>query len=137
QKWERIFLGSVSQHVLMYGPCNTLVAQHTNKSASGRIERVLLALDKSFHSKRAFEWLLDFPWAAGIEVKLLSVLPPIVDKYTDGFSAIYTDNIYVERANAKNILEQYLAECAHTLTQRLQGVKIVTELVEGDPSEQI
>jgi nucleotide-binding universal stress UspA family protein len=134
---QRVFLGSVSQHVLNYGPCNTLIVRHEEKTTSGHVERVLLALDKSFHSKRAFEWLLNLPWAAGTEVKLLSVLPPAVDKYSDGFSAIYTDNVYVERANAKNVLEQYLAECANTLKQKFESMNVSTGLLEGDPSEQI
>lgn len=134
---QRVFLGSNSQHVLNYSPCNTLIARHDDQEAHGHMDRILLAMDKTFHSKRALEWMISLPWADGTHVKLMSVLPPIVDKYSDGFSAIYTDNVYVDRANAKNVLEKYLADCANKLQRKFETMEISTELAEGDPSEQI
>jgi len=134
---QRVFLGSNSQHVLNYSPCNTLIARHADKEAQGHVDRILLAMDKSYHSKRALEWMINLPWADGTHVKLISVLPPMVDKYSDGFSAIYTDNVYVDRANAKSVLEEYLADCASKLKRKFETIEVSTELAEGDPSEEI
>lgn len=131
----RILLGSVSQTVLLYGPCSTLIAR--NPGDDKTLKRVLVAVDNSDHSRKALEWTLSLPWAEQTEIKVIAVLKPLVDEYTDGFSALYTSNIVVERAKAVDATETFLQQSATSLKTALPKNKISTEAAEGDPGEQV
>lgn len=131
----RILLGSVSQTVLLYGACSTLIAR--NPGTDKTLKRVLVAIDNSTHSRKALDWVVSLPWAEDTEIKLIAVLKALVDEYTDGFSALYTSNIVVERAKAVDATETFLQESANALKAALPNHKISTEAAEGDPAEQI
>jgi nucleotide-binding universal stress UspA family protein len=99
----RIFLGSVSQTVLLYSPCSTLIARY-QKSHEGVPEfdrNILVAVDDTTHSRNVLDWVLSMPWPEGAQFTLLTVLPAIVDKYSDGIDALYASKFSGERLELK------------------------------------
>ncbi|MBE0595903.1 MAG: universal stress protein [Desulfuromonadales bacterium] len=67
----RFLLGGVTARVLRHAPCSVLIVRPEKTS----IRRVILALDDSNSARAAAAALTAFPFPAGTEVQLVSVLP--------------------------------------------------------------
>ncbi len=132
----RILLGSVSQTVLLYGSCSTLIARRPGGVGDLRLQRVLVAIDNSDHSRKALDWILKLPWKPETEIKLVGVLNPLADAHGDGFSALYKSNLALERAKAVDHTQQFLIKSGERLNTVLPN-KITTHVLEGEPGEQI
>jgi nucleotide-binding universal stress UspA family protein len=132
----RILLGSVSQTVLLYGSCSTLIARRPGGVGDLRLQRVLVAIDNSDHSRKALDWILKLPWKAETEIKLVGVLNLLADAHGDGFSALYKSSLALERAKAVDHTQQFLIKSGEKLNTVLQN-KITTHVLEGEPGEQI
>ncbi len=132
----RILLGSVSQTVLLYGSCSTLIARRPGGVGDLRLQRVLVAIDNSDHSRKALDWILKLPWKPETELKLVGVLNPLANAHGDGFSALYKSNLALERAKAVDHTQQFLIKSGEKLNTVLAN-KITTHVLEGEPGEQI
>ncbi len=133
------FLGSVSQTVLIYGKCSTLIArsQQERTDAAECAENVLLAIDNTTQSKIAFDWVMNMAWSEKAKFRLLTVLPPIVDKYSDGFDALNLNKFSDARVERSQAAEQFLNRNLKTLEAKVGTGKVIAELREGDPGESI
>ncbi len=131
----RILLGSVSQTVLLYGSCSTLIARRPGGVGDLRLQRVLVAVDNSDHSRKALEWILNLPWPKDAEIKLVGVLNPLAEG-GDGFSALYKSNLALERSKAIDHTQKFLINSGEKLNTVLSN-KITTQVLEGAPGEQI
>lgn len=135
----RFFLGSVSQTILLYGQCSTLIARY-QKGHEGVPEfdkNILVAVDDTAHSKRAFEWVLNMPWPDEAKFTLLMALPPLVEKHSDGIDALYMRKFSGERLEVRQAAQKFLAERAKILETKVGPEKVTTELREGDAAEVI
>lgn len=135
----RLFLGSVSQTVLLYGRCSTLIAryQHAHKDLPEFDKNILLAVDDTRHSRDALEWVLQMPWHKETRFTLLSVLAPIVEKYSDGIDALYRRKFSGSRLEARQNAQIFLEECASRLKAKVGDDRVAIEMQEGDPAEVI
>lgn len=133
----RLFLGSVSQTILLHGQCSTLIAryQEAHPSKPSWDNNILVAIDDTAHSKDAFEWVLEMPWPKNVKVRLLSVLPPIADKYSDGISALYKSQYSGTRLEAKQAAQKLLDEYAQRFEAKYGSGTVKTRLMEGDPTD--
>lgn len=132
----RVLLGSVSQTVLLYGSCSTLIARRPGGASNESLSRVLVAIDNSEHSRRALNWVKELPWPAHTEIKLIGVLNPRLEGHADGFSALYKSASASERLKAIEQTRQFLMDSGANLSETLTN-KITTEVLEGLPGEQI
>jgi nucleotide-binding universal stress UspA family protein len=132
----RILLGSVSQTVLLYGSCSTLIARRPGGGADSNLQRVLVALDNSDHSRKALEWVAKLPWADSVEIKLVGVLNPLASGHADGFSALYKSDSAQKKLKAVEHTQQFLMDSAKTLSAAIAN-KTTTLVLEGAPGEQI
>ncbi|CAN5664226.1 hypothetical protein BH10CYA1_BH10CYA1_51970 [soil metagenome] len=132
----RILLGSVSQTVLLYGSCSTLIARRPGGVGDLRLQRVLVAIDNSDHSRKALEWIVKLPWPKATEIKLVGVLNPLAEAHGDGFSALYKSNLALERSKAVDLTQQFLINSGEKLNGTIAN-KITTQVLEGAPGEQI
>lgn len=132
----RILLGSVSQTVLLYGSCSTLIARRPGGVGDLRLQRVLVAVDNSDHSRKALEWIVKLPWPKDTEIKLVGVLNPLADGNGDGFSALYKSNLALERSKAIDHTQKFLTNSGEKLNAVLPNT-ISTQVLEGAPGEQI
>jgi len=135
----RFFLGSVSQTVLLYGQCSTLIAryQHAHEGVPKFDKNILVALDDTAHSKNALDWVLNMPWPDDARFTLLLVLPPLVDKYYDGIDALYRSALSAGKVEFRQAMQKFLADSAERLETKVGVGKVTTELLEGDPGEVI
>jgi nucleotide-binding universal stress UspA family protein len=135
----RFFLGSVSQTVLLHGQCSTLIAryQHGHEGLPEFDKNILVAIDDTAHSSSALDWVLSMPWHDEARFLLLSVLPPLVDKYYDGIDALYMSNFSGGRQELREAIQKFLAASALRLEAKFGAGKVKTELLEGDPGEMI
>lgn len=130
----RFFLGSVSQTILLYGQCSTLIARY-QQSHPGVPEfdnNILVAIDDTAHSKSALEWVLKLPWADDARFTLLSVIAPPIDVQSAGVEALYTRADSVERKQSREATNKMLEECAIRLEEKVGIGKVNTEIKEGD-----
>lgn len=134
---HRLFLGSVSQTVLLYGPCSTLIAryQHAHEGIPEFDKNVLVTIDDTVHSKKAKDWVLKMPWAADTQFMLISAIPPIVDKYSDGIDALYASKFSGNRRELRGAAQKFLDESAEELYAKFGAERVKTKLLEGDPAE--
>lgn len=134
----RFFLGSVSQTVLLYGQCSTLIARYQEAHA-GIPEfdnNILVAIDNTPHSDTAIEWVLNMPWPANSRFTLLLVLPPLVTHNTDGIDALF-NQFSAERCKAKQEAEALLNQHAAVMRTKLGVKRVSIDLREGDAAEKI
>jgi nucleotide-binding universal stress UspA family protein len=69
---ERFLVGSVSERVARYADCSVLVARGDS------LGRALLGVDDSESADQALNAFADLPLPAGVEVTVLTVVPPTV-----------------------------------------------------------
>ncbi len=134
----RFFLGSVSQTILLYGQCSTLIARY-QEAHNGIPEfdnNILVAVDNTPHSVTAFEWVLNMPWPANAQFTLLSVLPPLAVQNTDGIDALF-NQFSAERLKVRQEAEKLLSEHASLMQKELGVKQVMTDLREGDAAERI
>jgi len=67
-----ILLGGVAQQVVEYACCPVLVVRAPYQG----LRRAILVSDGSPHSQNATQYLTRFPWPAGIDLRVVHVLPP-------------------------------------------------------------
>ncbi len=135
----RMFLGSVSQTVLLYGRCSTHIAryQHAHEGVPEFDKNILIPVDDTTHSRDALEWVLQMPWHKETKFTLLSVLTPVVEKYSDGIDALYRRKFSGSRLEARQAAQEFLEECASRLKAKVGGDNVAIEMREGDPAEVI
>lgn len=133
----RFFLGSVSQTILLYAECSTLIARYQNahQGVPEFDKNILVAMDNTAHSAKAFEWVFGLPWPEGSEFTLITVLPPIADRYSDGIDALYVRKFSGERLEVRQAARKHLDDSARRLESHVGIGKVKTELYEGDPAE--
>jgi nucleotide-binding universal stress UspA family protein len=134
----RLFLGSVSQTILLYAQCSTLIAryQQAHDGIPEFDKNILVAVDNTPHSGVALDWVMNLPWPDDAQFTLLSVLPPLVDQHTDGIDALFRQ-FSAERRQARQEAEKFLSENAARLKEKLGSDRVMTDLSEGDAAEKI
>lgn len=132
----RILLGSVSQTVLLYGSCSTQIARRPGGNTDLALERVLVAIDNSDHSRKALDWVAKLPWPTSTEIKLIGVLNPLANGHADGFSALYKSKSADKTLRAIEDTKKFLDHSAGRLNQSIRN-RTTTQVLEGAPGEQI
>ncbi len=134
---HRLFLGSVSQTVLLYGSCSTLIAryQHAHEGVPEFDKNILLSIDDTVHSKKAKDWVLNLPWDKDTKFMMISTIPSIVDKYSDGIDALYASKYSGDRMELKQSAQKFLDDSATELRTKFGNEAVTTKLLEGDPAE--
>ncbi|KAF0106780.1 MAG: Universal stress protein UspA and related nucleotide-binding protein [Anaerolineaceae bacterium] len=135
-----ILLGGVAQQVVEYSACPVLVV----RPPYAALRRVLLLTDGSANSQRAMEYFGQFPFPAGLDVRVMHVLPPpplpVMAAYGGAERMVYeplvvTEAVAAERAreeaNGKALLERTV--------QLLAGfdIKAAPVLKRGDAATEI
>jgi nucleotide-binding universal stress UspA family protein len=138
QGLTRLLLGSVSQKVLLEGKCSVLIVRNnptTDFDTSWK--RILLALDEKDCSRACLDWALSLPNTGDISFKVVNVLDLLVDKYSDGLSALYSTGLSQERLNAKATAKEFLQGCVDKLEKRFGANSASYAVMDGEPGQQI
>lgn len=135
----RFFLGSVSQTVLLYSECSTLVARYQQPypKRDKFDKNVLVALDDTEHSKKAFDWVMNLPWSPDARFNLVHILTTPEDAVTSTQEALSertaSPNLTEQKEHAMKLLEDY----ATTLEDKVGIGKVNIELRQGDAIDEI
>lgn len=131
----RLFLGSVSQTVLLHGQCSTLIARyqdaHTGRSSFDN--NILVALDGTTESKNALDWILNMPWHDDARFTLLSVVAVPHDVQAAGVDALYANADSVETDRLTHAATEMLEDYANQIEEKVGIGKVSIEIREGDP----
>ena len=135
----RLFIGSVSQTILLYGPCTTLVAryQQAHQDIPEFDKNVLVAIDDSVHSKKALEWVMKLPWPDEASFTVMISLPPLVEKYSDGIDGLYVSKYSSQRLERSKSAQVLLDDSVQLIESKLGAGRVIGLLREGDPAEEI
>ncbi|HEY9682889.1 MAG TPA: universal stress protein [Oculatellaceae cyanobacterium] len=138
----RILLGSVSQAVLLYAEASVLIARlpkAKNRTPDLRHppKRVLVPIDPSEHSTRVLDWILALEWPDGCHFKILTVLPPMVNVYSDGLDMLQGESQSLVRVRAKSAGKDLLEESQAKLSDKFRTAHVDTALLEGDAGDTI
>ncbi len=79
---HRFLLGSVSECVLDHGMIPVIVAKEEPLTAQHDTVNILLPTDNSVFSVEAMEWFLRQGWTKPVNLKLMTVLPSLSEKYS-------------------------------------------------------
>jgi nucleotide-binding universal stress UspA family protein len=135
----RLFLGSVSQTILLYGQCSTLIAryQHAHTGRSKYDNNILVAIDDTVDSRNTLEWVLNLPWNDDARFTLLSVVSVPDDIQAAGVDALYAHADSIEKKRLTEAATEMLESCADRLEDKVGVGKVSIEIREGDPVDAI
>ncbi|MBS1989740.1 MAG: universal stress protein [Cyanobacteria bacterium SZAS LIN-3] len=135
----RIFLGSVSQTILLHANCATLIAryQRAHENVPEFDKNILVTVDDSVHSRKALDWVMNMPWPKEAQFTLLTALPPLVDKFSDGIDSLHANKFSTMRIELEEAARAFLSESAASLQEKVGTSQVKTMLEEGDPAELI
>jgi nucleotide-binding universal stress UspA family protein len=112
----RFFIGSIAKEVLRNAHCSVeIVRPPRDKDSSAAGRKILLATDGSSYSECAARSIAERPWGKGTEVKIVSVIDPVIPA---------TDPWYAAGEVMDRIRDQKRAECE-------QAVRSAKELLSG------
>ncbi|MFN8550890.1 MAG: universal stress protein [Candidatus Obscuribacterales bacterium] len=135
----RLFLGSVSQNILLHGHCSTLIAryQHAHTGRPSFDNNILVALDDTTDSKNAMDWILKLPWNDDARFTLLTVIAVPDDIQASGVDALYAQAESIEIDRLKESATLMLEDYANQLEEKIGIGKVSIELREGQPVDSI
>ncbi len=138
----RFMLGSVSQTVLLYGECSTLIVKRRQSEPQisdikKSPQKVLIPLDLSDHSRNALDWVISLSWDNECQFKILTVVPPLAEKFSDGFTLLQAESLSAERVHMEKEAKNWLDQCKTQLVQKYGAERVSTELLEGDAADMI
>lgn len=135
---DLIVLGSVSQGVLMQAPCPVIIVKPEEKRSIGDgFKNVLIAMDNSPYSQAALNWLKGLDWGSDVRFKLISVVQSLSDTLVDEQLAVRSSAVVLEHETTVAMAETELQIHANELSTKVDGSRIITEVLEGDPREAI
>jgi nucleotide-binding universal stress UspA family protein len=135
---KRVVLGSVSQAVLLDADVSVLIVTADGGTARpGSVKNILVAVDDSEHSEAALNWLRKFPQSPDIHTRVMTVSKQLAEKYSDGFSAIYSSAAEMTNSADKRAAEVLLKKSATALGVLPGDSRMSMQFCEGEPADQI
>lgn len=98
-------------------------------------KRVLLAIDSSPASRNVLNYMLESSWTRDCSLKLVTLIEPLVSKYQDGYSAIYSKTLFLEESEAVAKSCSLITQVVSELQKRFSFHRVQTIVAAGDPAE--
>ncbi|MDZ4836952.1 MAG: universal stress protein [Candidatus Melainabacteria bacterium] len=127
---EKLFLGSVSKHVLDHTTSNVLIARSAHTRITNEGFRVLVAIDHSSYSMAAVDWLVQQRWKETIEIQLITVLSER-SQISDVDAKQNTVTHASEKSYSLELLESWAAE----IGRKTNATSVCCCVMDGDPKE--
>jgi len=125
---KKLFLGSVTSRVILSSPCDVLVVKKSCEKCTGEYKSILLSFDGSGFSKKALDRTCELSKIDGSEITTIYVIPRYEEMIEFFSTSFIKENLHHD---AERIMEKAKAIAAD------HGVKINTEIAEGDEAEKI
>lgn len=134
---SRLILGSVSQTVLLYSPCSTLIARAEDNARMKTITHILMPIDDSTPSRNAIEWLLRSPWTMGTKIRFLNVVPTLAEEYSIEMTPVFNSSISDQWEEERDTAEKFLDKTIAEVKEKLPGCQISSKVAEGDVASSV
>ena len=125
---KKLFLGSVTSRVIVSSPCDILAVKEPCANCTGKYASILVSFDGSEFSKKAMIRACELAKIDGSEIRVFYVIP----RYEEMIEFISSSSI---KESLHRDAECIMEEAKIIATE--QGVKIETEIAEGDEAEKI
>src|SRR5204862_7745230 len=86
----------------------TELAGEPEQRTSGNINKLLVAVDDSSHSRAVLEWVKQFPHSPDMKIKVVTVFPAVTEKYSDGIDMLHSAAYEGKQAGKRNAAEELL-----------------------------
>jgi nucleotide-binding universal stress UspA family protein len=138
---QRFWLGSVSRAVVSHAKCSIhVVRRRENRGAGGKGMRILLAVDGSAPSDVAVEEIVNRPWPAGSEVRVISAvhLPFTPTPETWALPESYYSTVEkIAREQAESAVNAAIARLRESNEAREIPLTLSEEVIVGHAEEEI
>jgi nucleotide-binding universal stress UspA family protein len=125
---KKLFLGSVTSRVIVSSPCDVLVVKRPCEKCTGKCESILLSFDGSDFSKKALDQACELSRTDGSQITAVYVIPRYEEMIEFFSTSFIKENLHID---AEKIMEKARVIAGD------HGVKINTEIAEGDEAEKI
>lgn len=125
---KKLFMGSVTSKVIVSSPCDVMIVKKPCNTCGGSYSSVLVSFDGSDFSKKALERACEFARLDGSKITVIYVIPRYEEMIEFFASSLIKENLHQD---AERIVQKAVSismDC---------GVKIDTEITEGDEAEKI
>ena len=135
-----ILLGGVAQQVVEYACCPVLVVRAPYRG----LRRLLIVTDGSAYSRRAARYLSKFPLPEEVDVRLMHVLPPLIEPVVmepyfggrDTYIPLYTPEEEAEIKAKQEREGETILDRTHYLLLK-KGIESTPVLARGDAATEI
>jgi nucleotide-binding universal stress UspA family protein len=136
---ERLFMGSVSRHVLNHAKCSVFIARNPAllQRPVKRMERVLVAVNDFPDSRAAVDAVLNAKWSPDTRFRLVAVGNPVYEAGSFEPSSLSLLSKLDVRSERLSELEAALSEVATEFDHRFGPGRVDMGIVEGDPAQRI
>lgn len=125
---KKLFLGSVTGRVIVSSPCDVLVVKRPCEECNGTYKSILVSFDGSEFAKKALVRACELSKLDGSAITVIYVIPRYEEMLEFFSTSFIKENLHLD---AEKIMEKAGAIAAD------QGVKIHSEVAEGDEAENI
>ncbi len=141
--FKKILLGSISMTLLAKAQCSVLLVKpdlvqgdessnSTNKTTTPIISRILIAMDETEVSDELITFVTQHIWSKAAQFKIISVV-----QYAHTIGVYPPPEIAGRLGEILDERRAHLTKAVEKLQQALPNHSVVSEIVEGDPKEEI
>ena len=135
--FKKLILGSISNSILLSSPYPVLIVKEKNLTNEGH-NKVLIAIDDSYHSKMALERVLNTNWSKEIQFHVVSVAASISDLYCfDIVSESALEQFREVRKQLESEVQQVIDAAREKLVSRFGADRVTAELLCGSLPDEI
>ncbi len=136
---DAIFLGSVSQGVLLQAHCPVIIAKKApdEQHAHEGFKSIVLSVDNSAYARAALTWLMNINWGENTVFKLVTAIPPLAEFFSGEMNPVLVSGLVEEHKSLFEKATRELQEMAKKLTEATGPGRVSTAIVDGDPREVI
>lgn len=134
---DAMFLGSVSEGVMLRSPCPVVIVKADAKKDAGSFKKILVAVDNSAFSAAAIKWMKSIHWSKEAQFKLITVVAPLIEAIESLQDAAAVADINLRHDKTLEDAKNELQVNATVLSGQIAAESITTQVAEGDPRDVI
>ena len=135
--WERTLWGSVSEALLEHAMVPVIVAKQGQLYEQQHAINILVALDNSPFSIQAAERFLQSNWSKPVNIKLMTVVPPLTEKFSTEENTKKAEDMLLEQQQIQNDCMSNLQMWERHIREYIQPVKLEYQICQGVPHDEI